>query len=75
MDISNYFVDLPNDFLKRWIQMSNEKPISKEEIEDQYENYEKGMKWQLIQGHIFKENNFFNKVFFRNYIFISSRSI
>jgi trigger factor len=50
-------VELPNDFLKRWIQMSNEKPISMEEIEAQYDGYEKGMKWQLIQGHIFKANN------------------
>lgn len=50
-------VDLPNDFLKRWIQLSNEKPISMEEVEAHYADYEKGMKWQLIQGHIFKENN------------------
>jgi trigger factor len=50
-------VDLPSDFLKRWIQVSNEKPISMEEIEAQFEGYEKGMKWQLIQGHIFKANN------------------
>ena len=50
-------VDLPSDFLKRWIQVSNEKPISIEEIEAQFEGYEKSMKWQLIQGHIFKANN------------------
>jgi trigger factor len=50
-------VDLPSDFLKRWIQVSNEKPISLEEIEAQFEGYEKGMKWQLIQGHIFKSND------------------
>ena len=50
-------VDLPSDFLKRWIQVSNEKPISMEEIEAQFEGYEKSMKWQLIQGHIFKANN------------------
>jgi trigger factor len=49
-------VDLPSDFLKRWIQVSNEKPISIEEIEAQFDGYEKGMKWQLIQGHIFKSN-------------------
>lgn len=55
--IENTPVELPNDFLKRWIQMSNEKPISMEEIEAQYDGYEKGMKWQLIQGHIFKVNN------------------
>jgi trigger factor len=49
-------VDLPSDFLKRWIQVSNEKPITIEEIEAQFDGYEKGMKWQLIQGHIFKSN-------------------
>ena len=49
-------VKLPNDFLKRWIQLSNDKPISKEQIEADYDNYSKDLKWQLIQGHIFKAN-------------------
>lgn len=55
--IANTDVALPSDFLKRWIQLSNEKPITMEEIEEQFEGYEKGMKWQLIQGHIFKSND------------------
>lgn len=54
--MDNTKVELPSDFLKRWIRMSNEKPITKEEIEQQFEGYEKGMKWQLIQGQIFKDN-------------------
>ncbi|MGV3630379.1 MAG: trigger factor [Bacteroidota bacterium] len=55
--MDNTKVELPSDFLKRWIQLSNEKPITLEEIEQQFEGYEKGMKWQLIQGHIFKAND------------------
>lgn len=55
--IENTDVALPTDFLKRWIMLSNEKPITMEEIEEQFEGYEKGMKWQLIQGHIFKSND------------------
>lgn len=55
--VANTKVDLPSDFLKRWIQLSNEKPITMEEIEAQFEGYEKSMKWQLIQGHIFKSND------------------
>jgi trigger factor len=55
--IANTKLDLPIEFLKRWILLSNEKPITMEEIESQFENYEKSMKWQLIQGHIFKANN------------------
>ncbi len=55
--IADTKIDLPSDFLKRWIQLSNEKPITLEEIDAQFEGYEKGMKWQLIQGHIFKSND------------------
>jgi trigger factor len=49
-------VDLPNTFLKRWIKLSNEKPISDEQLETEYDGYAKNLKWQLIQGNIFKTN-------------------
>ena len=49
-------VSLPNDFLKRWIKMSNEKEITDEQIEAEFDAYAKGLKWQLIQGKLFKEN-------------------
>jgi len=49
-------VDLPNTFLKRWIKMSNEKPITDDQIDTEYDGYAKGLKWQLIQGNIFKTN-------------------
>lgn len=54
--IKNTKVDLPNTFLKRWIKLSNEKPITDEQIEGDYDNYAKSLKWQLIQGNIFKNN-------------------
>lgn len=50
-------VSLPDEFLKRWIKLSNEKPISDEQIEADYDNYAKSLKWQLIQGKIFKDND------------------
>ncbi len=50
-------MDLPDEFLKRWIKLSNEKEISEEEIERDYESYAKSLKWQLIQGNIFKSND------------------
>jgi trigger factor len=49
-------VALPDEFLKRWIRLSNEKPITQEQIDQEYDNYAKDLKWQLIQGHIFKTN-------------------
>ncbi len=50
-------VQLPDSFLKRWIKLSNEKPISAEQVEADYDKYSKDLKWQLIQGHIFKAND------------------
>ena len=50
-------IELPDAFLKRWIKLSNEKEISMEQIEADYENYSKSLKWQLIQGNIFKSND------------------
>lgn len=50
-------VALPDEFLKRWIQLSNETEITMEQIEADYENYAKGLKWQLIQSAIFKAND------------------
>lgn len=50
-------VALPDDFLKRWIRLSNEKPITEEQVEADYDSYAKDLKWQLIQGHIFKAND------------------
>ncbi len=49
-------VNLPDAFMKRWIKLSNEKPVTDEEIEAEYGSYAEGLKWQLIQGEIFKAN-------------------
>jgi trigger factor len=50
-------VELPTVFLKRWIKLSNEKEISDDQIEMEFDGYAKSLKWQLIQGNIFKTNN------------------
>ena len=55
--ILNTKIELPDAFLKRWIRLSNDKPILPEQIEAEYEGYAKNLKWQLIQGNIFKSNN------------------
>ena len=55
--ILNTKIELPDAFLKRWIRLSNDKPILPEQIEAEYEGYAKNLKWQLIQGNIFKANN------------------
>lgn len=50
-------IELPDAFMKRWIKMSNENPITDEQLEQEYDGYAKNLKWQLIQGNIFKAND------------------
>ncbi len=47
---------LPDTFLKRWIKESNEKPITVEQVEEEYENYSKGLQWQLIENKLIQSN-------------------
>ena len=49
--------NLPNEFLKRWIIAANEKPVTPEQVESEFEGYSKGLKWSLIENKIIKDNN------------------
>ncbi len=49
--------DLPEEFLKRWMQSVSEKPVTIAEIEADFEGYKKSLKWQIIENKIAKENN------------------
>jgi trigger factor len=48
-------ITLPDDFLKRWLLATNEKPLSKEQLEKEYPYYSDQLKWQLIENKILKE--------------------
>jgi trigger factor len=50
-------IALPDDFLKRWIKATNEKPITDEQIENDYEGFRKNLKWSLIIKKVGGENN------------------
>ena len=48
---------LPDEFLKRWIDVTNENPISQEDLEKEYPQFAKSLRWSLIQRKIVKEQN------------------
>ena len=50
-------IDLPKDFLTKWIQLNSEKKITLDEAKLEYEKSEKGMKYQLIESKIIIQNN------------------
>ncbi|SHF44268.1 trigger factor [Flavobacterium fontis] len=61
-DVTEFLVestkfDLPAEFLKKWIQTTGENPISAEEAATEYERSEKGLRYQLIESKIMKDNN------------------
>ena len=49
--------ELPAEFLKKWIQVSGENPLTDEQASDEYEKSEKGLRYQLIEGKLIKEND------------------
>jgi len=55
--VNNTRFELPNDFLKRWLVSQNEGKVNPSDIESNYENYSKGIRWQLIEGKIIKDHN------------------
>ena len=61
-DISETIVEktkfkLPEDFLKNWIQNSGKEPLTEKEALEEFKRSEKGIRYQLIEGKIIKENN------------------
>jgi trigger factor len=54
--VENINLQLPDSFLKRWLAVANEKPITQEELEREYPNYAKAMQWRLIENKIIKDN-------------------
>lgn len=51
-------LSLPDEFLKRWLVTtgSEDRPMTKEDVEKNYDNYAKGIRWQLIENKIVIEN-------------------
>ncbi len=61
-DVTEYFIEntkfeLPSEFLTRWIQMTGEEPLTPEQATEEYEKSEKGLRYQLIEGKIIKDND------------------
>jgi trigger factor len=49
-------IDLPVEFLKRWMVETNEQ-ISEEQVADDFEKYEDDFRWQLIKEYLLKQQD------------------
>lgn len=54
--LKNTRIELPDEFLKRWLTTVGEKKATKEQVEQEYPNYRDGLKWQLIENKVIQEN-------------------
>ncbi|HRH60768.1 MAG TPA: trigger factor, partial [Chitinophagaceae bacterium] len=50
-------VQLPENFLKRWLQSGGDKPKSQEEAETEYPVFEKQLRWTLVSTQLITDNN------------------
>ena len=49
-------INLPVEFLKRWMVETNEQ-ITKEQVAEDFEKYEDDFRWQLIKEHLLKQQD------------------
>lgn len=54
--IENTEFELPAEFLKKWLAVAGEKPMTAEEAGAEYDRSEKGLRYQLIEGKVLKDN-------------------
>lgn len=50
-------ITLPEDFLRRWIRATTEDEKTVTEMESNFATYMEGLKWQLIQNKLIRDNN------------------
>ena len=55
--LENTHFDLPADFLKRWLFDMNEGKFSRETIDKEYPNFEKGYRWTVIEKKLVQDYN------------------
>ncbi len=61
-DVRKYFVEkakiqLPEDFLKRWLVYANEGKFTAEQVEKEFPAFIEDFKWQLVRGYIMQKFN------------------
>ncbi len=42
-------IELPDAFLKRWIMLTNEKPVTSKQLDAEFDGYADSLRWQLVQ--------------------------
>ncbi|MEQ9168152.1 MAG: trigger factor, partial [Fulvivirga sp.] len=54
--IENTKIEVPSEFLKKWLLVSNEGKITQEDIDREFDDYVRSLKWDLLRNKISEEN-------------------
>ena len=54
--LANTSISLPDDFLKTWLKTSSQGQVTDAVINDEFEHYVRGLKWDLIKNKIADDN-------------------
>ncbi|MBV2247059.1 MAG: trigger factor [Lentimicrobium sp.] len=50
-------ISLPDSFLKRWLIEVNQEKMTPEFVEENYADYARSMRWQMIENRLIRDNN------------------
>lgn len=54
--IANTSINLPDDFLKTWLKISSKGQVTDAVIDQEFEDYKRGLKWDLVKNRIAEDN-------------------
>ncbi|WP_114783361.1 trigger factor [Botryobacter ruber] len=55
--IDNVEVEIPADFFKRWLLITNQDRLTAEQVEENFDKYVRELKWSMIKNKVVEEND------------------
>ena len=55
--VAHMKINLPEAFLKRWIMLTNEKPVTQEQLDKEFAGYADSLRWQLVQKAVMADQD------------------
>jgi trigger factor len=50
-------IEVPREFMKKWLLSANEGKLTAEQIDENIENYERELKWSMIRNKVVEDND------------------
>ncbi|TXK23533.1 trigger factor [Pontibacter qinzhouensis] len=55
--VDNLEVELPKDFFKRWLLVTNQDRLTEEQVDENFDQYLRELKWSMIKNKVVAEND------------------